>query len=52
MKVLKEFICNFDFVRMRPDNSVIRTAPPKAACKGIGRGGTPIRAVHLRRHKG
>jgi hypothetical protein len=35
MKVLKDFICNFDFVRMRPDNSVIRTAPPKARATAL-----------------
>lgn len=35
MLVLKDFIHSFDFVKMKPDNSIIRKTPPKARAKAL-----------------
>ena len=35
MKVLKEFICSFDFVRMQPDNASLRSVPPNVRARAL-----------------
>lgn len=39
MEVLKEFIGSFDFVRMKPDNSIVRGTPPQARAKALAEAG-------------
>lgn len=35
MRVLKEFIDGFDFVRMKPDDGIVRSVPPKARARAL-----------------